>query len=193
MTRHIHFRNWLLLLPFLCLLGITYWLDQQTQPEPAKAEIAQRHDPDAIVDNFSATRLNDQGTPRLIMTAKKMQHFPDDDSSTLEMPLLTSLSPKHPTVHASADQGVISSKGEEVLLHGAVEILSEATAQQEAITLRTEYLRILPDQGLLNTDRAVTVVDAHHTVYAMGLEMDNRASTLKLLSQVRSEYVPIKK
>jgi lipopolysaccharide export system protein LptC len=193
MTLHIHFRNWLLLLPFLGLLGITYWLDQQTQPELARTEIAKRHEPDAIVDNFSATRLNDQGTPRFIMTAKKMQHFPDDDSSTLEMPRLTSLSAEHPSIHASAEQGVITNKGDEVLLHGAVEILSEATTQQDKITLRTESLRILPDQGFLNTDRAVTVVDAHHTLYAIGLEMDNRASTLKLLSQVRSEYVPIKK
>lgn len=193
MTLRFSFRNWLLLLPFLVLLGITYWLDQQTQPELAKSEIAKRHDPDAIVDNFSATRLNDQGAPRFIMTAKKMQHFPDDGSSTLEMPRLTSLSAEQPAIYASAEQGVISSKGEEVFLHGAVEIRREASAQQDGLTLRTEYLRILPDQGLLNTDRAITVIDAHHTVYAMGLEMDNKASTLKLLSQVRSEYVPINK
>jgi len=193
MSRPAHYRHWLLLLPFLCLLGITYWLDQQTQPELAKSEIAKRHDPDAIVDNFSATRLNDKGTPRFIMTAKKMLHFPDNDSSTLEMPRITSLSTEHPAIHASAQQGVISNKGDEVFLRGAVEILSEATTQHDGITLRTEYLRILPDRDFLNTDRAVTVVDAHHTVSAMGLEMDNKASTLKLLSQVRSEYVPITK
>lgn len=193
MNPHTNFRHWLLLLPFLGLLGITYWLDQQTQPEVAKPEIAKRNDPDAIVDNFSATRLNDQGTPRLIMTAKKMQHFPDDDRATLEMPRLTSLSAEQPTIYVSADQGVISSKGDEVFLSGAVEILREASAQQDGITLRTEYLHILPDQGFLNTDRAVTVVDTQHTVHAMGLEMDNKANTLKLLSQVRSEYVPINK
>jgi lipopolysaccharide export system protein LptC len=192
MTRHFRVRHWLWLLPFLCLLGITYWLDQQTRPDMAKPDSAKRHDPDAVVDNFSATRLNDQGTPRFIMTAKKMQHFPDDDSSTLEMPHLTSLSAEHPAIHASAEHGILSSKGDEVFLRGNVEILREASARQGKFTLQTEYLHILPDRDFLNTDRAVTAVDAHHTVYAMGLEMDNKARTIKLLSHVRSEYVPNK-
>jgi lipopolysaccharide export system protein LptC len=190
MTRSSHVRNWLLLIPFLCLLGITYWLNQQVQPDLAKAVVTRRHDPDAIVDNFSATRLNDQGRPRFIMVAKKMQHFPDDDSSTLEMPRLTSMSAEHPTIYASAKSGILSSKGDEVFLRGDVEVLREASAKQDKLTLQTEYLHVLPNRDFLNTDRAVTVVDAHRTVYAMGLEMDNKAHTIKLLSQVRSEYVP---
>jgi lipopolysaccharide export system protein LptC len=193
MNRHFHVRHWLLLLPLLCLLGVTYWLDQQTQPELEKTVSAKRHDPDAIVDNFSATRLNDQGTPRFIMTAKRMQHFPDDDSSTLEMPHLTSLSAEHPAIHATAEHGILSSKGDEVFLRGDVEILREASAQQDKFTLQTEFLHILTDRDFLNTDRAVTAIDTHHIVSAMGLEMDNKARTIKLLSQVRSEYVPNKK
>jgi lipopolysaccharide export system protein LptC len=190
MTHPTQIRHWLLLLPFLGLLGITYWLNQQTQPELAKAGESQRHDPDAIVDNFSATRLNEQGKPRFIMSAKKMLHFPDDDSSTLEMPHITSLSAERPAILASAQRGTLTSKGNEVFLHGEVKVLREAGAQQDKITLQTEYLHLLPDQDLLDTDRAVTVIDTHHTVYAMGLEMDNKARTIKLLSQVRSEYVP---
>jgi len=187
------FRYWLLPLPLLVLLGVTYWLDQQAQPELAKSDSSKRHDPDAIVENFSVTRLNDQGAPRFIMAAKKMQHFPDDDSTTLEMPLLTSLSAERPAIHASANHGILSSKGDEVFLRGAVEILREASAQEDKLTLQTEYLHILPDQDLVDTDRAVTVVDKHNTVYAIGLEMDNKARTLKLLSKVKSEYVPVKK
>lgn len=190
MTQPSHARHWLLLLPLLSLLGITYWLNQQVQPELAKADLAQRHDPDAIVDNFSATRLNDQGKPSFIMTAKKMQHFPDDDSSTLDMLQITSLSPDRPAIHASAKRGTLTSKGDEVFLHGAVEILREAGTQEDKITLQTEYLYLLPERDLLKTDHPVTVIDAQHTVYATGLEMDNKARTIKLLSQVKSEYVP---
>jgi len=186
-------RYWLPLIPLLGLLAVTYWLDQQVQPESAKPGSGVRHDPDAIMENFSAIRLNEQGVPRFIMAAKKMQHYPDDDTTTLEVPRLTSLSAPHPAIHVIAGQGTVSSKGDEVFLHQDVEVLREASAQQEEMTLHTEYLHIVPDRDWADTDRAVTIVDAHNTVHAIGLEMDNKERTLKLLSQVRSEHVPSKK
>ena len=185
-------RYWLPLVPLFGLLGATYWLNQQVLPEPAKPDGSKRHDPDAIVENFSATRLNEQGVPSFIMAATKMLHYPDDDSTTLEAPRITMLSVGQPAIHAIAKRGIISSKGDEVFLHDNVEVLREASAQQDELTLQTEYLHIIPDQNLANTDRAVTIVNAHNTVHATGMEMDNKTRTLKLLSQVRSKYVPIK-
>lgn len=183
-------RYWLPLFPLLGLLGVTYWLNQQVQPESDKADNGKRHDPDAIMENFSAIRLNEQGAPRFIMAAEKMQHYPDDDSTTLEVPRLTLLSAERPAIHIVARQGVVSRRGDEVFLHHDVEVLREASAQQEELTLHTEYLHIIPDRDWADTDHAVTIVDAYNTVHATGLEMDNKARTLKLLSQVRSEHVP---
>ena len=187
-----HVRHWWLLLPLLSLLGIAYWLNQQAQPELAQPDSRKRHDPDAIVENFSATRLNDQGTPRFVIMAKKMLHFPDDDSTTLQTPHLIMLSAKGPAMHVRAKQGIVSSKGDEVFLHDEVEVLREADTRHEKFTLQTEYLHIMPDKGLLNTDRAVTMVEAQNTIRATGLEIDNNARTLKLLSQVKGDHVPLK-
>ncbi len=192
MTAASRARYWLPLVPLFSLLGVTYWLNLQVQPEPAKPDGSKRHDPDAIVENFSATKLNELGLPSFIMAANKMLHYPDDDSTTLEVPRITMLSTGQPAIHAFAKQGTISSKGDEILLHDEVEVLREASARQTGLTLQTDYLRILPDQDLANTDRAVTLFDAHNTVRATGMEMDNKTRTLKLLSQVRSEHVPNK-
>lgn len=186
-------RYWLPLLPLLGLLGITYWLNLQVLPEPAKPDNGKRHDPDAIMENFSAVKLNEQGVPRFIMAAKKMQHYPDGDSTTLELPRLTTLSAGHPTIHTIAQRGIVSSKGDEIFLHGDVEVLREASGQRSELTLQTEYLHILPDDDIANTDRAVTIADADSTTHATGLEMDNKARTLKLLSKVRSEHAPARK
>jgi lipopolysaccharide export system protein LptC len=185
-------RYWLPLIPLFGLLGATYWLNQQVLPDPAKPDSSKRHDPDAIVENFSATRLNEQGVPRFVMAATKMLHYPDDDSTTLEAPRITMLSVGQPAIHATAKSGTISSKGDEVFLHDAVEVLRDASVQQDELTLQTEYLRIVPDQDLADTDRAVTIVDAHNIVHATGMEMDNKTRILKLFSQVRSEHVPNK-
>jgi lipopolysaccharide export system protein LptC len=185
-------RYWLPLLPLLGLLGATYWLNQQVQPVTAKPDRNKRHDPDAIIENFSATKLNEQGMPSFIIAAKKMLHYPDDDSTTLEVPRITIMSPEHPAIHAIAKRGTISSKGEEIFLHDNVEVLREASAQQDELALQTEYLHITPDQNLTDTDQAITIMDAHTTMHAKGMELNSKARTLKLLSEVKSEYVPAK-
>ena len=192
MTFSSRARYWLPLLPLIGLLGITYWLNQQVQPEPGASDSSKRHDPDAIVENFSATRLNERGLPSFIMSAKKMLHYPDDDSTMLEEPRITMLSAEHPAIHASARRGTVSSKGDEIFLNDDVEVLREASAKQDLLALQTEYLHIIPDKNLTNTDRAVTIVEDHTTVHAIGMEMNSETRILKLLSQVRSDHVPNK-
>lgn len=193
MTFASRIRYWLPLLPLLGLVGVTYWLNQQVQPGATQPDSSKRHDPDAIMENFSALKLNDQGVPRFIMAAQKLRHYPDDDSTELDTPRLTTLSAERPPVHTFALRGLVSSKGDEVFLHDDVRVVREASADREELTLLTEYLHVVPDRDWANTERAVTILDAHNTVHAIGLEMDNKARTLKLLAQVRSEHVPVKK
>ena len=188
-----HARYWLPLLPLLGLLGVTYWLNQQVQSGAAKPDNGKRHDPDAIMEDFSAVKMNEQGVPRFVMAAKKMQHYPDDDSTELEAPQLTTLSAERPPIHIAAQRGLVSSKGDEVFLHGNVRVVRKAGADREELTLQTEYLHAIPDRDLANSDHAVTITDAHNTTHAIGLEMDNNARTIKLLAQVRSEHVPTRK
>jgi len=183
-------RYWLPLLPLIGLLGVTYWLNLQTQPEPPKPDNSKRHDPDAIVEDFSATNLNEQGVPSFKMAAKKLLHYPDDDSATMEEPRITMLSAGQPAIHATAKRATVSSKGEEVILYDDVEVLREAGNKKHGYKLQTQYLRIFPDKDIADSDRAVTIVDAHNVVHATGMELDNKTRTLKLLSQVRSDHVP---
>lgn len=183
-------RYWLPLLPLLGLLGVTYWLNQQVQPGSTRPDATRRHDPDAIMNNFLATKMNEEGTPHFIVSAKEMRHYPDDNSATLEVPRITMLTAQRPTVHAIAKRGTVTSKNDEIFLHEDVEVLREATPDRGELTLQTEYLRIVPDKDWANTDRPVTIFDARNIVRATGMEMDNKARTIKLLSQVRSEHEP---
>jgi lipopolysaccharide export system protein LptC len=190
MTFATRVRYWLPLLPLLGLLGATYWLNQQVQPEPAKPDSSRRHDPDSIVENFSAVKLNKQGTPYFIMSAAKMLHYPDDDSTALEAPRLTLLAEDSTPLLATAESGSISSKGDELSLQGGVEVLRGAAQEQDQLNLKTESLHIIPDQDLARSDMAVKLTEANTTVNAIGLELNNKTRTIKLLSRVKSEYVP---
>jgi lipopolysaccharide export system protein LptC len=190
MTFYSRARYWLPLLPLIGLLGVTYWLNQQVQPGLATPDSSKRHDPDAIVESFSATNLNELGVPSFIMAAKKMLHYPDDDSTVLEEPRITMLSPGQPAIHASSKSATISSRGDEVFLHDDVQVLLEASKRQGRYKLQTDYLRIVPERNLADSDRAVTLVGTNNIVHATGMVLDNKTRILRLLSQVSSEYVP---
>jgi len=183
-------RYWLPLLPFLGLLAATYWLNQQAQPDPVKPDGSSRHDPDTVVENFSAVKLNKQGTPYFIMKAARMQHYPDDDSTSLEAPRLTLLAEDRPPLLATAESGSISRRGDEMSLQGGVEVLRGAGVKQDQLKLQTEYLNVIPDQELARSDRSVTITEANTTVKAVGLELNNKTRTIKLLSNVKSQHVP---
>ena len=179
---------WSALLPLLLLLAAAYWLNQQVQPLPPKPDSSKRHDPDYIISQFSATTLNEQGAPRFLMSAKKMLHYPDDDSTHLEEPRLTSLAPDRPVLYATARRGTISGKGDEIFLHDEVKIVRAASASQSELVFTTSYLRVIPERDLADTDQAVTVTDAHNRTSAVGMQLDHKARLVKLLAQVRSRH-----
>ena len=142
---------WFALLPLLFLLAAAYWLNQQVQPLPPKPDSSKRHDPDFIVNNFSAVTLNEQGTPRFMIAAQKMLHYPDDDSTHLEAPRLTSLTADRPELNVSASNGSISGKGDEILLRDNVKIIRAASARQSELVFTTPYLHVIPDRDVAET------------------------------------------
>jgi len=187
-------RAWITGLPLLLLLMLAaaYWLNQQIQPLPFTPDNSKRHDPDFIVSKFVATTLNEEGKPRFVMAAKKMLHYPDNNSTYLEAPELTSFDSDHPPIHAYANNGIVSGKGEEIFLHDDVKIVRTASSTQREMIFTTSYLYVIPDRGLAETDRPVTMIDGRNIVHAVGMKLDNKARIVKLLAQVKSEYVPDK-
>ena len=183
-------RYWLPMLPLLALLAFVYWLDKQVQMETAATLHTQRHDPDGIMDDFSAVKMDLQGMPNTHLTAKQMRHYPDHDTTELDLPRLTMLGLDHPPVHVTSLSGNVSSHGDEVIFRDHVVVTRESEGLQSAMELRTEYLRVLPNQDWANTDKPVVLSDAYNTIHAIGLEMNNKTRILKLLSQVRSVHLP---
>ena len=185
--------RWLPLLPLLLLLAASYWLSLQVQPTAPGSNSNLRHDPDYMIDNFTATTLDAQGKIRFVMSAKKMWHYPDDDSTHLEAPRLESFTPEHPPMRMSAQNGEISHKDDDVYLHDDVTIVRPAYANRSELTFKTNYLHVVPNKEIADTNQAVTLVDARTSVNAVGMELDNKAHTIKFLSQVKTVYVPAKK
>ncbi|HLP98406.1 MAG TPA: LPS export ABC transporter periplasmic protein LptC [Sideroxyarcus sp.] len=182
-------RAWLPLLPLLLLLMATHWLNQQVLPLPPVAA-QQRHDVDYTIDNLSAVTLNAAGRPHQMLTAEKLWHYPDDDTTHLQSPRFSSLYADRPPTVTSSATGMLSSKGDEVFLYDDVHIRRH-TLNGDEQRFVTNYLHLIPDNDWAETNRMVVMTDAHNTIRAVGMELDNKAHTVKLLSQVRSTHEPI--
>ncbi|HEY0664743.1 MAG TPA: LPS export ABC transporter periplasmic protein LptC [Gallionella sp.] len=185
-------RHWLPVLPLLGILAGTYWLNQQSLPEPGRQGSKESGDPDAIMENFSAMQLSKEGLPRFTIAADRLQHYPVDDRTTLDAPRVTIVSPGQPVINSTAKRGAISGKGDEVFLYDDVMVLRGAYTDRPELRVDTEYLHIVPGKDLIDTDKAIRIVEGSKTLHATGLQIDNNARTFKLLSNVRSTYVPAK-
>jgi lipopolysaccharide export system protein LptC len=175
------------------LAALSYWLDRSVQPSTPKRDGSTRHDPDYIVESFNATRLAPDGTPRYVLAAAKMTHYPDDDSTHLERPHFTQLEKTQAPLHIMANSGRVSSNGKHVHFDGNVQIIREAYGNYSRFSLNTEYLHLIPDQEVATTDKLVTIHEANTIVTAVGLKLDGKHRVLKLTSRVNAHYEKPKK
>lgn len=174
---------------FLALLaGLTSWLDQKVQPPPVPRDGSARHDPDVVVESFSAVMLYPDGTRRHALNGRRMVHYPDDDSTQVEDPEFFHYAPPAAPVHATAERALVSREGDNVYFTGRVRIDRAAFADEPALGLATDFLHIIPDRDLARTDKPVALTRGTLTARAVGMEFDNRARTLKLLSNVKVHY-----
>src|SRR5258706_415629 len=172
--------TWLPLAALALLVGLTLWLNQLVQAPVARADGSKRHDPDLFVDNFNAKKLGEDGAVLYTLTAKKMVHYPDDDSAHLESVTLEACEPKQPRMTLTADRGRLEQKGERVWVEGHVVITRDADAKNESARLMTDTMLVLPDEGIARTSSEVTMDSRSSHTVASAMELDNKARTLKL-------------
>lgn len=181
--------SWLAWVPAVMLAGLaalTWWLNEKVQPLGPAREVSP-NDPDFVVDNFEAQRMNEDGTQRYALVAKKMVHFPADNSAILDAPRLVHFDPDKAPVSIRADQGKLSSNGENAYFTGDVQVHRAAFDKNPELALYTSYLHVVPDKNLVETDREVTMTSGKSTVKSVGLEFNNKTRVLKLLSRVKGQ------
>ncbi len=79
-----------------------------------------------------------------------------------------------------------------MFLRDDVKLVRAASATQSEMSLSTDYLHVIPNRDLAETDRPVTLQDAHNVIHATGLKFDYKARVVKLLSQVTSQHEIVK-
>ena len=182
------FTAWFPVVLLAVVAAATVWLDRQVQPPERARDGKARHDPDYVVENFSATRVGPDGVPRYTLRARRMLHYPDDDTTHLDAPILVNFRGPGMTVTATSKSALLSSNGENAYLTDDVRLVRSAYDGKSELTMLTSWLHVIPDDGIAKTDKPVRIYDANTLITSVGLEFNNETRILKLLSHVRGRY-----
>jgi lipopolysaccharide export system protein LptC len=177
----------------LLLAALTLWLQAAVEDPGISDGGTKRHDPDAVIENFTVTRLGAEGQPAYILSAQKLFHFPDDDSSEVLFPRVVHVAPGEGNMTATADRGLLTKEGDEGFFYDNVLLVREAKADKAELRVRTDFLHVLNEKGLARTDRAVTITEGSSKLYGVGMELHKDTTEFKLFSRVRGTYDAPKK
>jgi lipopolysaccharide export system protein LptC len=171
------------------LAGLSFWLQSTVDRGEAKNDGKFRHDPDAIAENFTVRRFDQNGQVKYRLTAPYLVHFPDDDTSEVKSPVLTSYRPEGAPVIVTGDNAKVTTKGETIHLWDNVSVTRAATADRLEMVARMPDLTAQPEAGIAFTGSPVEITQGQSWIRGTGLHIDNNTSTLVLQSQVKGQYI----
>lgn len=179
----IHSANLLPLMLLTFLAALTFWLERATQSGGTASNGKGRHDPDFIVSGLNMRQFNLDGSLKHALTAKKMLHYTDDDSTVVVEPALSFYAHAQP-VRLSAHQATLSQDGREVRLTDNVRMARDATEGDPGLLVTTTELLVYPDDEIARSALPVTITQGRSVVLGTGIEVDNRERTFKLMGRV---------
>lgn len=176
------------LLLMLALAAATLWLERAVQAPERDQSGKLRHDPDFIAEDFGITKMGLNGKPEYSLSAARMLHYPDDQSTDIAEPRLIQRHDDAPPVVIRADRGLLSRNGEVASFFGNVVVVREASRERAELRMQTEYLQIVPDRDLARTDKPVVITEDGSRLSGVGMEFNNKTRQFTLLSQVRGRF-----
>lgn len=180
----------LVLLAVLAIALVSHWLLTTVETPSSRVAPEERHDPDYYMVNFKITVYQPNGKPAYHLIAAHMNHYPDDDTMTMQTLKLDYLDEKNQNWVATADKGVAYQNIEVLQLDGKVHIEVQSTEPGQSISIATDSLRIDFPKKRASTDANVKIFDKNSTITAKGMDLDMTAGHLSLLSDARGHYVP---
>jgi lipopolysaccharide export system protein LptC len=171
----------------LALALLTFYLERTVREDDSPPAL-RRHDPDYLVTNFTTTTYNRDGAVETVMSAERMVHYPDDDTTELFAPRVVQAKPHQPRFSVRAERGQLSRDGDEIFLYGDVLLVRDAAADRPEARMTTDFLHILRDRSLVRTDRDVKIVEGGRALSGRGMEYNNESRELVLRSDVHARF-----
>ncbi|AMO98323.1 lipopolysaccharide-assembly, LptC-related family protein [Collimonas arenae] len=181
----------LLLVLFVIFALGSFWLVQvmhkdtdELLPKPARVE------PDYYVETFNYVQMSPTGQPRYNISGDLLTHNPVDDSFDIQKPIVHSLDKEKPPMNLRADRGKVEDDNSKVHLYGDVNADRPKTAMADNFHLKSEYLLLLPDDDVMQTDLPAEITLGQSKLNGTGMYFNNSTRVLKMFSKVHGVFPP---
>ena len=173
------------LLFFVILALLTVWLDYLSRPSAQGKDDGLYYNPDYIAENLTGVRVDHQQEIQRQFSAQKLSHYLHEKTTHLEHINFLNQDSQKPMLSIKAGRAIVQNKGKEIDLMDNIVAVRGADDEKIKITLTTDFLRLNPNENLITTDHAVTIIRHKSRIEAKGLEFNNRIGQIQLLSAVK--------
>jgi len=167
----------------ILLALFTFWVDKTVRQPTREQEQDPQSNPDYIMEDFSAYSVYHISGVHQKLFAEKLLHFVANDTTYLEQPRLVNSKTGKPEMRIRADRARMFGD-EDIYLNGNVKVVRYDEGGEET-TMVTSSLHINPDDDIAKTNEPVTIIQDNTIINAVGMEIDNGAQIIHLLSEVK--------
>lgn len=175
----------------LFLLVISSWFlaDLFEPKEVVKAPVVD-HSPDYFSQGYYKKEMDKEGLLKNELTADKMIHYSDDETTHLEKPVMTLHSADVPPWVIKSETAILEADGDHLQLMGKVNISREGTENLRPFVLNSSKMRVKLSTSYAETEQWAEIIDAQNTTQGIGLEITfTEPVRINFLSKVKGRYV----
>lgn len=177
-------------LGFAVTLGSFWALEVMRKSAADNAPDVARSAPDFYVDDFKFIQLAKNGALHYKMSGAQLTHEPLHDTYQVAQPVIISLSPTRAPMTVRAESAMIEDDNSKVHLHKNVKIDRPASGRSQSLHLETEYLLLLPDEDVMQSDQPVKMLLGQSMLSGNGMFINNATRELRVSGNVRGSFPP---
>lgn len=166
-------------------------MDDTDETALQSVSIKGKAEPDYFIENLSAEQFSSDGRLSQQIDAVKATHYPDSDTTVLEIPSVVVHKDQLPRWGIRSDEGILqktSDNNEILTLQGNVLIVP--MNKGNTLSLVTESLHVNLNEHMANTEDEVLIENDSTVLEAVGMSLDLDAQQATFKSQVRGTHEP---
>lgn len=149
---------------------------------------ATRSEPDFYVENFNYVKLSPSGQVQYHFAGARLTHNPQDDSYDVQQPVVSSVSPQRAPMTMRSERAHVNSDNSRIQMYDNVHIDRPASEQSGHLHITSEYMLLLPDDDVMETDKPVVITLDQSRLTGTGMFADNATREFSLASNVHGTY-----
>lgn len=188
----MQYRNYLITTALMfTLLAIGYWsFTGSITPGVPHRQVVIREDADYFLVNAKIRQYSEQGSLHYVLTSGSITHYPHNDTTLLNRPVMTSYSKPGEVFRSVSENGKLLPGNKDLELWDDVVMTQTRADTDETVRMTTDFITLYSEQEKADTDRPVLITSKNTVTRATGMTALYGQGIIQLKSRVRGVHEP---